>query len=446
MVKVPLKPPTLDELIADDDVVKAAGKILAKASGSEVNGKYHHWDKLRHYKPPEGLTHRQWLFGLKFSRRQVAKQIPLQDIEGNPFWYAMTDGVLRLVHRVDRDASGRIEISEQVTNPETRDRYIINSLIQEAITSSQLEGASTTVERAKEMIRTGRKPMDRSELMILNNFRAMQHVREFVNEPLTPELILELQAIVTKDTLDDATASGRFRTASDDIVVSDVLTGEILHRPPHAKDIKKRINSLCAFANDDSEDRFVHPVVRAIILHFWLGYDHPFVDGNGRTARALFYWSMLSRGYWLCEYISISRILRAAPAKYAKAYLYTETDENDLTYFILYQLEVIERAIDELQQYLQKKVREVRQVERLLRRSAELNHRQLALLSHALRHPDARYTVYSHMRSHNVVYQTARMDLLDLERKGLVEKRKIGRTYYFSPYRDLADRLRQIGE
>ncbi len=137
---------------------------------------------------------------------------------------------------------------------------------------------------------------------------------------------------------------------------------------------------------------------------------------------------MLSRGYWLCEYISISRILRMATAKYAKAYLYTETDENDLTYFVLYQLQVIERAIDDLQQYLQKKVQEVRQVERLLRRSAELNHRQLALLSHALKHPDGRYTIYSHERSHNIAYQTARTDLLDLEKKDLVEKRKIGKT------------------
>ena len=434
------------ELLKDDDVVKAAGSILAKASGPEVNGKYHHWDKLRHYKPPGELTHRQWLFGLKYSRRQLARRIPLKDVEGDQFWYAMTDSVLRLVHRVDRDASGRIEISEQVTDPDTRDRYIINSLIQEAINSSQLEGASTTVERAKEMIRSGRKPLDRSERMILNNFRAMQHVRKFLNKPLTTELILELQAIVTQGTLDDESAAGRFRTTSDDIVVSDFLTGEVLHRPPDAKGIKKRIGAFCAFANDDSEDQFVHPVLRAIILHFWLGYDHPFVDGNGRTARALFYWSMLSRGYWLCEYISISRILRMATAKYAKAYLYTETDENDLTYFVLYQLQVIERAIDDLQQYLRKKVQELRQVERLLRRSAELNHRQLALLSHALKHPDGRYTIYSHQRSHNIAYQTARTDLLDLEKRDLVEKRKIGKTYYFSPYRDLADRLRQMGE
>jgi Fic family protein len=62
-----------------------------------------------------------------------------------------------------------------------------------------------------------------------------------------------------------------------------------------------------------------------------LGYEHPFEDGNGRTARALFYWSMLNQGFWLTEFLTVSKILRKAPAKYARSFLYTEQDSNDLT-------------------------------------------------------------------------------------------------------------------
>lgn len=83
-----------------------------------------------------------------------------------------------------------------------------------------------------------------------------------------------------------------------------------------------------------------------------IGYDHPFVEGNGRTARALFYWSLARSGYWLMEYISISRLLKQAPAQYGSAYMYSETDENDTTYFILHQISIIERAIDALYEYL----------------------------------------------------------------------------------------------
>lgn len=60
-------------------------------------------------------------------------------------------------------------------------------------------------------------------------------------------------------------------------------------------------------------------MLRAILLHFWLAYDHPFEDGNGRTARSLFYWYMRTQGYWLVEYLLISNILRKAPAQYTRA-------------------------------------------------------------------------------------------------------------------------------
>jgi Fic family protein len=203
------------------------------------------------------------------------------------------------------------------------------------------------------------------------------------------------------------------------------------------------MEAMCRFANAATSpaDGFIHPVARAILLHFWFAYDHPFVDGNGRTARALFYWSMLRSGYWLCEYVSISHILKKAPAKYGCAFLETETDENDATYFILHQLNVITRAIRALHVHLATKAEEIRQVESLFRTNIQFNYRQLAVLSHGLRHADARYTIRSHQRSHNVVYETARSDLHDLVERGLLTSRKHGRTYYFHPADDLPRRL-----
>lgn len=183
--------------------------------------------------------------------------------------------------------------------------------------------------------------------------------------------------------------------------------------------------------------------VAAALLHFFLAYDHPFEDGNGRTARALFYWSMRRHKYWLTEYLSISRILRQAPAKYARSFLYTETDEGDTTYFILYQLAVIRRAIDELHDYLRRKVDEVRQVERLTRQSDEFNYRQLALLGDAVRSSDHRYTFAPHARSHNVSQQSARNDLVDLFQRGFLHRRRIGRRSVFTAVEDLSQKLGQ---
>lgn len=441
-MKPPMPAPQLSELLKEVDL---SGRLVELMQvGPLPDGDYYHWDELRHRAPPEGLSHKEWWTGAKFARSQILKPIPLLDANGEPFRYALPDPVLRLLHEVDQDASGGIRMAEEVTNPATRDRYIINSLIEESITSSQLEGAATTKDVAKNMIRSGRKPVDRGEQMILNNFIAMQFIQENRDETLTPEMVFELHRIVTENTLDDPTKAGRFREDEDNVVVEDGL-GNVLHVPPPAHELPQRLETMCAFANERPASEFVHPVVRAIILHFWTGYDRLFVDGNGRTARALFYWSMLSQGYWLAEYISISQVLKKAVGQYSRAFTYTETDNNDITYFLLYQLRVIQRAIRGLQAYLRRKMREIREVEALLRESTDLNHRQLAVLSHALKHPGMRYTIQSHQKSHNVAYQTARTDLLDLAERNLLVQRRAGKAYVFTAPNNLGERLEKSG-
>jgi Fic family protein len=283
--------------------------------------------------------------------------------------------------------------------------------------------------------------------MIYNNFLANRHIRTFTNRPLEPADVLELHRILTEDTLDNPDAAGRFQTPDEErVVVVDNRTNEVLHTPPPASQLPKRLNSMCRFANGENDSAFLHPVIRAIVLHFWIGYDHPFVDGNGRTARSLFYWSMISSGYWLIEYVSISTILKKSFAKYARSYLYTESDENDTTYFIVHQLEVLLRSLAELEDYIERKVSQIQAVERRLHGRSAYNHRQLALLGHALRHPGARYTIKSHRTSHNVAYATARQDLLSLADDELLLQRRLGKkTLEFIAPDDLGKRVEDLG-
>lgn len=413
--------------------------------GPAPDGKYRHWDTFRQLPAREGMSPEERWFQVKLARQALYQTIALRDLLGQSFRYALVNPVLELLHSVDRDASGTIQIAEQVTTPASRDRYLVSSLVEEAITSSQLEGAGTTREVAKAMLREGRAPRDRGERMIANNFSAMQWLLEAKDAPLTPAVVLALQRTLTEDTLDDPSAAGRFRRDDEEIVIGDE-TGQVLYRPPPASELPARLETMCAFANGAATGgEFVHPVVRSILLHFWLAYDHPFVDGNGRTARALFYWSMARNGYWLCEYVSISRILRQARAQYLRSYLYTETDENDTTYFLLDQLRVLRRGIDELRGWLARKAQEQRRAESLARNVAAfrgtLNERQLALLGHALRHPEATYTLESHRRSHAVSYQTARTDLLTLAEVRLLDQHKRGKAFVFTVPVDLEARL-----
>ncbi len=438
--------PTFDEVLrAFTGKSERLIQIMRRAISEPGDG-YVHWDTLRHRDPPDGLTHEEWWFLLKWTRRQLLRNLPLTDAQGEHFVYGMPDAVQRALHQVDQRCSGEIAMPEVVTaDDQARHHYLVNSLMEEAIRSSQLEGATTSRRVAKDLLRSGREPKDRSERMILNNYSALRFMRD-VGDELSTETILELHRIVTDGTLDDPSAAGRLQTPDEDrVAVFDRASRRVLHKPPPAELLPERLQALCDFANADGDsDPFIHPVLRAVLLHFWLAYDHPFEDGNGRTARALFYWYMRTRGYWLVEYLSVSRILAHAPAKYARAFLYTETDERDTTYFIRYQLRVIERAIGELHEYLNRKVQEIREVERLMKADSEqFNHRQLALLSHAVRNPGYEYTFHSHSSSHTVTHETARNDLVPLVDMGLLERRRMGRQYRFTPHPELAQRLKR---
>jgi Fic family protein len=444
-MKVPKSPPDISTIW---ERIKYKPELLRRTFADDLGplarGKYLHWDRLGYYTPPGGLSHEEWWLALKIRRRNLFKRLPLLDKKGEPFKYIPeVDPIPERLHNIDQGAGGYIRMPEQITNPDTKDQYYVSSLIQEAITSSQLEGAGTTRKVAKEMIRTGRPPRDRSEQMILNNFKTMQQMGKLRREPLSKQLVLEIHRMITDKTLKDSSETGRFRTPDERVVVADMYN-EVFHDPPRGEQLEDRMAAMCDFANGKIPQGFIHPVIRSIILHFWLAYDHPFVDGNGRAARGLFYWSMLRHGYWLFEFISISQIILKAPIKYARAFLYAETDENDLTYFILHQVDVILRAIDELHEYIRRHTERLQAAERQLRGIATLNHRQRALISHALRHPRYQYTIRSHQISHNVVYQTGRLDLLALDKRGLLTSRKIGKTWYFTPVSDLEEKLSHL--
>lgn len=447
-MKLPVTPPSLKKLMSE---VKAESIFHALENRSQVlDNNYLHWDQLIHRPPPEGLTVESWWAALKISRASLYRKLPLVSKTGEEFVVAMPESVHIHLHHIDQEAGGRLlsTTNREMASIEHKQRYLLNSLIEEAITSSQLEGASTTRKVAEAMLREGRRPKDISEKMIFNNYHAMAAIRNMRNDPITPDRILELHRILTEETLEDPHDAGRLRQ-TDEIRVVDNTDGKILHQPPSYIELPTRLQRLCDFANaGDNSTPFIHPVVRAILLHFMIGYDHPFVDGNGRTARALFYWSMARSSYWLMEYVSISHFLRKAHAQYGRAYLYTETDDNDTTYFVINQLETLRKAIEQFHSYVTSIYEQQIGFERMLSSSpvlrGKLNHRQIALLSHGLKHPGSTYTIQGHQKTHGIVMQTARLDLLSLVDLKLLNKTTEGKRYLFLAPLDIHERVKKL--
>lgn len=409
--------------------------------------RYLSWQEVQYRKAPEGLTTTQWWMGIKLHRAQARQTVPLLTAKGKAFSFAPTQLIQQHLHMIDRKGGVMLMTdANEVFCDKERDKYLLTSMEEEAIKSSMLEGAAVTRSEAQQIIRDNRLPRDEHERMVMNNYLTMKMILENKDKPLTPSFILALHHNMVEGTLKQPERAGALRSNNDNVYIEDVRTGDIVHLPPNADELSQRLEALCRFANGEGESEYyIHPVIRAIILHFQLAYDHPFVDGNGRTARALFYWSMLKAGYWLFEFISISREIFLHPRYYYEAFLNTEEDEGDLNYFIVNQLQTIISSINGLIAYIHGK----QQAKDKLQQSLEsylpaINKRQHQVLLHFLHHPNSHTTVTAHCNTYNVVRQTARTDLSKLEKLGFLCTEIISREFVYKPVPNLESIIREV--
>ncbi len=437
--------PLFSELIKDE-----TNNILEIMNASEQEAlnmeRYLSWQELQYRKAPQGLSSAQWWIGIKLHRAQARQPIPLYSAKGKAFTFAATQSIQQYLHRIDRRGGNMVmtDASEIFCDRE-RDKYLLTSLEEEAIMSSMLEGAVVTRSEAQQIIRDNRQPRDEHERMVMNNYLTMKMILEHKDKPLTPDFILALHRSMVEGTLKHPEKAGTIREAGDNVCIEDVRTGDIVHMPPPASEIPRRLEALCRFANEgDESGYYINPVIRAIILHFQLAYDHPFVDGNGRTARALFYWCMLKHGYWLFEFISISREIFHHARHYYEAFLNTEEDENDLNYFIINQLQTILASINNLVQHVRQKKTEKDQFRQMVEQGLpSLNQRQRQVLLNFIHHPDTHTSVSAHCRIYSVVRQTARTDLSKLEKMGFLYSENISREFIYRPKPDLENLIRK---
>lgn len=438
----PPQAPRLDDLLHRH--AERIGDVIGDPRYAEFvranEARYRHWAKTRFLARQQGLDPElAWLL-IKLHRNQRYITVPLRGDTTN-VRFLVPDRASEELMRIDQQLAGLLGPDEGALTHSRGEALIRIALHEEAIASSMIEGAATTRVEAKRMLRLNRQPRTQGERMIVNNYRAIQFLREHRDTPLTPEFLLEVQAIITHDTLRNPGDSGRFRTPGDVVRVVDERDNEVMHTPPPAEELPARLKMLCDFANRQVDTPFIHPVVRACLLHFQIGYDHPFCDGNGRTARAIFFWSMLRDGYWVFEYLPFSRQIYKSVSAYNQSYLYTETDEFDATYFLVYNLRVIGRIRDDFARYIDRKRREISSAERLTRSDPDLNHRQRDVVMRLTREPDVPLTIAEHAARHSVVYETARADLMALADRGYAQQRKVGKRYEFLAGKRLLARL-----
>ena len=390
-----------------------------------INEKYEYWDVVKYRKCPDGCTSTLlWTF-VKASRLRNA--IRVWDEFGVNL--CLTNMMQRKCHEFDMLWGGSWGAGSPI-HPDNKEQYLVSSLMEEAIFSSQMEGAATTRRVAKEMLRKKMAPRDKSQQMIHNNYRTIRFIVDHKDAPLTEGLLLQVHRLMTAKTMQHPDDAGRFRS-NNEVVVENGITHEVVHIPPSCEGIPRFVGDLCRFFNERNSKQFVHPIIRGIIIHFMISYVHPFPDGNGRTARAMFYWYMLKEGYWLTEYLSISRVIAQSKKSYEKAFLYTEADGMDIGYFVAYNLRVLEQSFKQLQNYIKRKQDEKKAASVYLR-TGDFNERQAQIIQMFAEDQATLITVKDLQLKFGISPTTAKSDIVGLLNKGIVSEialNKVKRAY-----------------
>lgn len=380
---------------------------------NKINETFEYWDTVKYKRCPDGCTPQQLWTYVKAAR--VKSMMSVWGKYG--ITLTLTNQMQRMCHEIDMNWGGSWG-TDSIIGDENKEQYLVGSLMEEAIYSSQMEGAATTRKVAKEMLRKKMTPKDKSQQMIANNYQTIQFIVSHKDALLTPELLLQIHQLMTEHTMQDPQEAGCFRS-NNDVVVENGITHETVHTPPTFEEIPNFVEDLCLFFNEKDAPQFIHPIIRGIIIHFMVAYVHPFADGNGRTARALFYWYMLKQGYWLTEYLSISRVIAKSKKSYEKAFLYTEADGMEMGYFVAYNMRVLQQSFKQLQDYIKRKQEEKRAANSFLR-IGNINTRQAQIIKMFADDSNLVVTIADLQAQFLVSPTTAKADVVGLINMGLL--------------------------
>lgn len=412
-------------------IVLSNSVSIVSSTIEKIEKDYLYWDKIKYLDDIKinliktNIKPKELIWFITKMRREISSKREYLNSDlpkKNPFHieytYNVNEYLQQKLHYLDFNFGAGLQ-KEKLLTDLNKQSYLNNALMEESIFSSMIEGATTTRIKAKDMLRKNKTPKNKSEQMILNNYKTIQYISEHQDEDISLEKLYKIHTLVTEDTLEHEHV-GVFRKNNNVNVVNE-LTGEIVHTPPDFQVLETLMKSFCNYFNNNPKEDFIHPIVKGSILHFLIGYIHPFVDGNGRTARAIFYWYLLKSGYWLTEYLSISRVIMKSKRQYEKAYIYTEIDDMDVTYFIHYQVKVLMQAFEELQEYVAKTKKDKSKLSKYLKTDG-INERQANILHKIEENNNRFFTVKEIENTFNITNQTARADLEQLVENEILKK------------------------
>jgi len=248
---------------------------------SEKN--YFYWDKVKQNIPLNYSKEELW-YTIKELRKLMYEKTPVKSTNGDYFVFKKIKKFDYILSKIDTFKSKKIKEGKKI-----RERFIFNNILGEAIASARIEGANIEEEEARKIVTKINIPQNRSEQMILNSYSAIEKIKsEYVNKDMSIDLLKEMYEDIAFK-MDDY----RIREENDRVNIAEDSQNIIYYKAPNSTFVQGELNRFIEFANANND---FHPIIKAIILYFWIGYLRPFTDGNERFARNIFYLSVFKSG------------------------------------------------------------------------------------------------------------------------------------------------------
>jgi Fic family protein len=300
------------------------------------------------------------------------------------------------------------------------------ALIKSAHASTAIEGNPLSLEEVSDLAQ-GRKitATRKAKQEVMNYLRVLEHIEKYQQkDKITENRVLKLHKDITKGTLDKPDYGGRYRDIQ--VYVGNRITGEVIFMPPKSREVSKLMNKYIDWLNSNGSKQ-LSPVLVAGISHYEFVRIHPFVDGNGRTARALATLILYLRGFDIKRFFALDDYYDTDRAAYYAALSSVDQKTLDITGWLEYFTDGVLLSIAKVK-------------EKVLQLSTEKQKRQkkgqIALSESQMRiieliHRNGRITSGEIQRMFKITRQAVHKELKKLIEFDIIQQKGTGRATFY---------------
>lgn len=421
------------------DLYASLRQVLAEGGGSDLikrmSERYLSYAEFKALGPPAGTDPDATWQVLKLLGRASGIEVPIPDLEGNEYWYHRTHEIADAVARIQCLCRADSDLYRNLTMTQNRS-VLVRSRIDETLAAASLDGLDISEEQVEDLLQLDRAPRNDNERLVRNTLSALDDLQSLVDVPFSKDLFWHLRYLLLEGV---DVSKITVRTPRLGLISADYETRDV------SMAADRQLEYISRYMNHVAGDVHDSAVLRALLVPDLFRFYRPLPDVNSEVGRLAFRLYALKTGLPVLGMLPLSRaklnweddaldFVSLPPAQYMEARAH---DGGDLTAYWTLSLQLALISLQDLGWELQQLERRDAELRSLLQRDPEINHRQRSILGRALRNPLAEFRIAYHKNTHNVVYATARADLLQLVHKGLLVQGKQGRAMVFTPRPDL---------